>query len=67
MQIILLQLSLNKDNTEWEVSRIGDYYAFCSHKYSKWWLSIKKNGRHKPGPKSAWGQKDIQFLLIYLP
>ncbi|OXU30062.1 hypothetical protein TSAR_017051 [Trichomalopsis sarcophagae] len=59
---------VNKDNTEWEQWSIGTYDAFRSHKYAEpgWWLGIKRNGRHKPGPKTAWGQKAVQFLAVRL-
>ncbi|XP_008554491.1 fibroblast growth factor 1 [Microplitis demolitor] len=60
------ELKHNKDNTEWEQWSIGNYEAFRSRKYAKesWWIGIKKNGRPKSGPKTAWGQKAIQFTVI---
>ncbi|XP_058790298.1 fibroblast growth factor 1-like [Phymastichus coffea] len=62
------EMRKDKDNTEWEQWNIGNYDAFRSHKYAAdgWWLAIKKNGRQKPGPKTAWGQKAIQFIQIHL-
>ncbi|XP_076623748.1 fibroblast growth factor 1 [Colletes latitarsis] len=58
--------NINKDNTEWEQWNVGSYDAFRSRKYANhgWWIGIKKNGRAKPGPKTRWGQKAIQFLAI---
>ncbi|XP_015124700.1 fibroblast growth factor 1 isoform X1 [Diachasma alloeum] len=60
------ELKEHKDTTEWEQWSIGSYEAFRSHKYAAegWWIGIKKNGRPKAGPKTAWGQKAIQFLVI---
>lgn len=60
------QPDVNKDNTEWEQWNVGSYDAFRSRKYANygWWIGIKKNGRAKPGPKTRWGQKAIQFLAI---
>lgn len=56
----------NKDITEWEQWNVGSYDAFRSRKYqnSGWWIGIKKNGRAKPGPRTCWGQKSIQFLAL---
>lgn len=61
-----MQLKENKDNTEWEQWSIGSYEAFRSLKYSAegWWIGVKKNGRPKSGPKTAWGQRAIQFTVI---
>ncbi|XP_033326129.1 fibroblast growth factor 1 [Megalopta genalis] len=58
--------NVNKDNTEWEQWNVGSYDAFRSRKYANhgWWIGIKKNGRAKPGQKTRWGQKAIQFLAI---
>ncbi|CAD6201393.1 GSCOCG00000196001-RA-CDS [Cotesia congregata] len=60
------ELKENKDNTEWEQWSIGSYEAFRSLKYSAegWWIGVKKNGRPKSGPKTAWGQRAIQFTVI---
>ncbi|KAF7989486.1 hypothetical protein HCN44_008160 [Aphidius gifuensis] len=60
------EMKEDKDNTEWEQWSIGSYEAFRSHKYASegWWLGLKKNGRTKPGGKTVWGQKAIQFLVI---
>ncbi|PBC31942.1 Heparin-binding growth factor [Apis cerana cerana] len=60
------ELNGNKDNTEWEQWNVGSYDAFRSRKYANygWWIGIKKNGRAKPGPRTSWGQKSIQFLAI---
>lgn len=59
-------MNMNNDNTEWEQWSIGTYDAFRSRKYVHygWWIGIKKNGRAKPGPKTSWGQKAIQFSAI---
>lgn len=42
----------------------GLYNVYLSKKYSHlgWYLGIKKNGKFKRGPKTAWKQKAIQFL-----
>lgn len=58
--------NVNKDNTEWEQWNIGSYDALRSRKYANqgWWMGIKKNGRAKPGARTCWGQKAIQFLAI---
>lgn len=61
-----LQKKIEKDNTEWKHCTIGEYEAFRSLKYADWWLGIKRNGRPKPGPKTAWGQKATQFVTIRL-
>ncbi|XP_032664859.1 fibroblast growth factor 1-like [Odontomachus brunneus] len=60
------EVNMNNDNTEWEQWSIGAYDAFRSRKYVHygWWIGIKKNGRAKPGPKTSWGQKAIQFSAI---
>ncbi|KAL0108153.1 hypothetical protein PUN28_015028 [Cardiocondyla obscurior] len=60
------EMDMANDNTEWEQWRIGAYDAFRSRKYVHcgWWIGIKKNGRAKPGPKTSWGQKAIQFSAI---
>ncbi|XP_034939297.1 fibroblast growth factor 1-like isoform X2 [Chelonus insularis] len=60
------ELKESKDNIEWEQWSIGSYEAFRSRKYAVegWWIGIKKNGRPKAGPKTAWGQKAIQFSVV---
>ncbi|XP_011630080.1 fibroblast growth factor 1-like isoform X3 [Pogonomyrmex barbatus] len=60
------EVNMINDNTEWEQWSIGSYDAFRSRKYVHygWWIGIKKNGRAKPGPKTSWGQKAIQFSAI---
>lgn len=57
---------MTNDNTKWEQWNIGSYDAFRSHKYAHfgWWIGIKRNGRAKPGSRTSWGQKAIQFSAI---
>lgn len=59
-------MNMTNDNTEWEQWSIGAYDAFRSRKYAHhgWWIGIKRNGRAKPGWKTSWGQKAIQFSAI---
>lgn len=42
----------------------GSYNTYLSAKYSdcKWYIGIKKSGKVKKGPKTAYGQEAIQFL-----
>ncbi|KAJ8916827.1 hypothetical protein NQ315_005834, partial [Exocentrus adspersus] len=42
----------------------GSYNAYLSRKYAHlgWYIGIKKSGRIKRGPKTAYGQKAVRFL-----
>lgn len=42
----------------------GGYLTYLSKKNAHlgWYLGFKRSGRPKPGPKTTWGQKAVQFL-----
>lgn len=44
----------------------GSYNTYLSRKYAHlgWYLGIKKSGRFKKGPNTAYGQKAISFLPV---
>ncbi|XP_075227068.1 fibroblast growth factor 1-like [Lycorma delicatula] len=43
---------------------LGQYNTYLSRKFGHlgWYVGIKKSGKHKPGNRTRWGQKSIQFL-----
>ncbi|XP_037069913.1 fibroblast growth factor 1-like isoform X2 [Pollicipes pollicipes] len=42
----------------------GGYLTYLSKKNAHWgwYLGLKRSGRPKPGPRTRWGQKAVQFL-----
>ncbi|XP_018574813.1 fibroblast growth factor 1-like [Anoplophora glabripennis] len=42
----------------------GSYNAYLSRKYAHlgWYIGIKKSGKVKKGPKTAYGQKAVRFI-----
>ncbi|XP_046670412.1 fibroblast growth factor 1-like [Homalodisca vitripennis] len=53
-----------EDETVFIEGVLGQYNTYMSYKYKKfkWYVAIKKTGKQKPGHKTKWGQKAIQFL-----
>ncbi|XP_054272190.1 fibroblast growth factor 9-like isoform X2 [Macrosteles quadrilineatus] len=58
-----------EDETVFIEGVLGQYNTYMSHKYqkAKWYVGIKKTGKQKPGYKTKWGQKAIQFLPRRMP
>ncbi|KAK9888100.1 hypothetical protein WA026_000375 [Henosepilachna vigintioctopunctata] len=58
------EVDVNEENTVFIESLQGSYNVYLSRKYAHlgWYIGIKKSGKFKRGPKTAYGQKAIQFL-----
>uniref|UniRef100_UPI00359022F8 fibroblast growth factor 1-like n=1 Tax=Myxine glutinosa TaxID=7769 RepID=UPI00359022F8 len=44
------------------------YSSYRSEKFTErgWYVGLKRNGKVKPGPKTAWGQKAVLFLPLHM-
>uniref|UniRef100_A0A8C4QUM4 Fibroblast growth factor 1 n=1 Tax=Eptatretus burgeri TaxID=7764 RepID=A0A8C4QUM4_EPTBU len=44
------------------------YNSYRSEKFTEygWYVGLKRNGKVKPGPKTAWGQKAVLFLPLHM-
>lgn len=53
-----------KESTVFIEAFQGSYNTYLSRKYAHlgWYLGIRKSGKVKKGPKTAYGQKAIKFL-----
>ena len=40
------------------------YNNYLSLKHTDWYIGVKKSGTIKPGPRTRYGQKAIQFLPV---
>ncbi|KAK3925862.1 Fibroblast growth factor 1 [Frankliniella fusca] len=60
------QANVRQEGTVFVEMMLGQYNTYLSRKFAHigWYVGIKKNGKQKPGQKTAWGQKAIQFLPI---
>ncbi|XP_034252858.1 fibroblast growth factor 1-like [Thrips palmi] len=60
------QANIRQEGTVFVEMMLGRYNTYLSRKFAHigWYVGIKKNGKQKPGQKTAWGQKAIQFLPI---
>lgn len=59
---IFEQSSLLEDCIFKEHHNMNGYSSFESRPHSGWYLALTNDGRAKPGPKTAPGQRAVEFL-----